>query len=268
MLKVLAIAGLAGLGFLGLSGAAERMMVYPFDPTHVSPADAGVPKLREVRFKSDGETLVLWVAKPKAGKPTILYFHGNAGNLANRAPRFRSFLNRGFGLVAMAYRGSGGSTGTPSQEGITQDAINVLRSMPELIGDGPVVFYGESLGTGVAVFTADSKSISDSNFVAMVLEAPYTSIPDVARHTYPKLGSAVNVLKNTWSIKDTIGRVHQPLLVLHGTKDTLIPIKMGREIFKLSAATDKTFHAVSGAGHNNVWQPDTVAILDRFLNRF
>ena len=188
MLKIIGITSILAFGFLGLSGPTERMMVYPFDTTQISPANAGVPKMREVLFESGGETLVLWVAKPKAGKATILYFHGNAGNLANRAPRFQTFLDRGFGVVAMAYRGSSGSTGTPSQQDIIKDAVNVYMSMPQLAGDSAVIFYGESLGTGVAVLSAGSKAMSGNMPDAIVLESPYTSITDVARHAYPQLG--------------------------------------------------------------------------------
>jgi len=268
MLKTIGIIGVLAVGFLGLTGPTERMMVYPFDRAQISPANAGVPKMREVLFESGGETLVLWVAKPNAGKPTILYFHGNAGNLANRAPRFATFMGHGFGVVAMAYRGSSGSTGTPSQQDIIKDAVNVYMSMPKLAGDSTVIFYGESLGTGVAILTASTKTVSEMPPAAMVLEAPYTSIPDVARHAYPQLGSAVGVLKNIWPTKDWIGQLNIPLLVLHGAEDPLIPIGMGREVFDLSPATDKAFFAVKGAGHNNVWQPEALEVLFRFLSRF
>ncbi len=268
MLKAIGIIGILSFGFQWLTGATERMMVYPFDTTQVSPANAGVPNMREVLFESGGVTLVLWVAKPKAGKATILYFHGNAGNLANRAPRFQTFMDRGFGVVAMAYRGSSGSTGTPSQQDIIKDAVNVYTSMPQLAGDSAVIFYGESLGTGVAVLSAGSKVMSGNAPDAIVLDSPYTSITDVARHAYPQLGSAVNVLQDKWPTKDWIGGLDIPLLVLHGTKDALIPIEMGREVFDLSPAKDKIFHAVKGAGHNNVWQPQAKTALFRFLSRF
>ncbi len=267
-LKIIGIISVLAFGFFGLTGRGERMMLYPFDATQISPATAGVSKMHEVLFETGGETLVLWVAKPKADKPTILYFHGNAGNLANRAPRFQTFTKRGFGVVAMAYRGSSGSTGTPSQQDIITDAVNVYMSMPQLVGDGTVIFYGESLGTGVAVLSASSKTVSQHTPAAIVLEAPYTSITDVARHAYPQLGSAVNVLQDKWPTKDWIGGLDIPLLVLHGAKDALIPIEMGRDVFELSPATDKVFHAVKGAGHNNVWQPQAQAALLRFLSRF
>ncbi|AXX98431.1 alpha/beta hydrolase [Profundibacter amoris] len=268
ILKTLGITALLGLTSFGLLGKFEQSMVYPLDPTEVSPANAGVPQMQAVRFTSDKETLVLWVAKPKAGKPVILYFQGNAGNLANRAPRFASFQKRGYGVVAMAYRGSSGSSGKPSQKSILRDAINLYQSLPNLVGDAPVVLYGESLGTGVAVLMADNPKLANTPPAAMVLEAPYTSLPDITRRIYPKFKPILFLMKNRWPSLRHIRNLDIPLLVLHGTDDPLIPIEMGREMFDASPATDNTFFAVQGAGHNDVWQTDAKVALYAFLNRF
>ena len=267
-LKALGIAALLGLTSFGLLGKFEQSMVYPLDATEVAPADAGVPNMQAVRFASGKETLVLWVAKPKAGKPVILYFHGNAGNLANRAPRFDAFEKRGFGVVAMAYRGSSGSTGKPTQKGILRDAINVYQALPDLVGTAPVILYGESLGTGVAVLMADSPELANTPPAAMVLEAPYTSIPDVTRRIYPKLRPLLFLMKNRWPSLRHIRNLDIPLLILHGTDDPLIPIEMGRGLFDASPVNDKTFFAVQGAGHSDVWQPDAKVALYAFLDRF
>ena len=268
-MKIIAlIIGLFSVGFLSLKGPMERKLVYPLDPTRISPTTAGVAQMREVLFETSDETLVLWVANPKQGKPVILYFHGNAGNLANRAQRFGEFIKRGYGVVAMAYRGSSGSTGVPSEKAISADAINVHLKLPDLVGNAPVIYYGESLGTGVAISTLRNKAVSWSYPVAIVLEAPYTSIPDTARRLYPKFGILSGVLKNQWDTKRHIQHVATPLLILHGTDDQLIPIEMGREVFDLSPATDKTFFAVRGADHNNIWQPQAKAALFQFLSRF
>ena len=268
ILKSLGIAALLGLTSFGLLRNFEQSMVYPLNPAEVAPGDAGVSQMQAVRFASGKETLVLWVVKPKAGKPVILYFHGNAGNLAVRAPRFGAFQKRGFGVVAMGYRGSSGSSGKPSQKGILRDAVNVYLALPDLIGPAPVILYGESLGTGVAVLTADSPELAATPPAAMVLEAPYTSLTDVTRRLYPKLKPLLFMMKNKWPSLRHIRNLDIPLLILHGTDDPLIPIEMGRKLFDTSPADDKTFFAVQGAGHNNVWQPDAKVALYAFLNRF
>lgn len=97
ILKTLGITALLGLTSFGLLGKFEQSMVYPLDPTEVSPANAGVPQMQAVRFTSDKETLVLWVAKPKAGKPVILYFQGNAETLPTARPALPVFKNAATG---------------------------------------------------------------------------------------------------------------------------------------------------------------------------
>ena len=182
------------LALLVASGAAlawnaEALLLYHFDNTKISPDDAGEPRLREVTR----EGTILWVAPPKPGKATVLYFHGNAGNLANRTGRFTAFLNRGFGVVAMAYPGSSGSSGSQRAAQFELLAEKTYSSLPDLVGFGPVVLYGESLGTGVTVHVA-SKVIPAP--AAMVHEAPYSSIRDATRHHYPQLGNLVEHLPN------------------------------------------------------------------------
>ncbi len=268
MLKFFAVLAFFGLGWLGLSGKAEQMLLYHFDATRVAPAAAGVPRLHEVELETDDQTLILWVAKPRRGKPTVLYFHGNAGNLANRARRFKALTDRGFGVVAMAYPGSSGSSGAPSQKTILKNAETTLTKIRSFVGNSGIILYGESLGTGVAVLAAASKTARNLPLKALVLEAPYTSIPDVAAHLYPRLAAYTDILTDTYPSIDHIGKIKIPLLILHGTNDQLIPIEQGRQLFAASPATDKTFYPVKNAGHTNVWQPDAQKMLYRFLNRF
>jgi pimeloyl-ACP methyl ester carboxylesterase len=268
MLKTIAFLLLAGFGWLGLSGKAEQMMLYHFDPTRILPAAAGVPAMTEIALQQNGETIILWVAKPAAGKPSILYFHGNAGNLANRARRFRAFTDRGFGVVAMAYPGSSGSSGTPDQDTILANAQTTLAAIRTYAGKSGVVLYGESLGTGVATLTAATRTAADIPVNALVLEAPYTSIPDVAAHLYPALSAFTGILTDTYPSIDRIGQTAIPLLILHGTDDQLIPVELGRQLFAAAPTPDKTFYPVRGAGHSNVWQPDAQKVLYDFLDRF
>ena len=91
----------------------ELAMVYPFDDTYATPEEAGEARLQEARFNtSDGEELILWQAAAAEARPTLLYFPGNAGGLKDRADRFSELIDRGYGVVALAYRGSSGSSGS------------------------------------------------------------------------------------------------------------------------------------------------------------
>ena len=150
-----AIAVIASTSFLAhYLQQYERAMVYPFDQTYVTPAQAGEARLVEQRFPTgDGEMLVVWRAKAERGRPTIVYFPGNAGGLKDRAERFKRLLDRGYGLVALAYRGSSGSSGKPDETLLISDALRVVTREA-----APVVLYGESLGAAIAISRRSSST--------------------------------------------------------------------------------------------------------------
>jgi len=258
MLKLAAAALLIGLAVLVANGTAERALLYPFDATRTTPPRG----LAETTLATDdGETLVVWTARPAPGKPVVLYFCGNAGNLAAREGRFAAFLARGYGLVAPAYRGSSGSTGTASEPALSADAHTVAAALPALMGSAPVVYYGESLGAAVALALAETDPPA-----GLVLEAPFASVAAMADALYHAPALA-RLLKSRWESLDRMAHVTAPLLILHGSDDTLVPIAQGRALFEAAASPDKTFVAVAGAGHTNVWQPEAQRALYHFLDR-
>ncbi|SEQ24527.1 alpha/beta hydrolase [Thalassovita taeanensis] len=266
MRRVFVILTLMTLGFVALFGPVERMVVYPFSATRTAPEDA---RLREVSFETGDARLILWVADPAPGKPTVLYFHGNAGNLSDRAGRFRRFLDRGYGLIAPAYRGSSGSSGKPSEQAIATDmaAVYAARSqlIPGLTADH-LVLYGESLGTGVAIAVAVSSRLDHP--AALLLEAPYTSLPDVAANAYPPLAPLTRRMANQWNSLGRAGALNLPLLIIHGAKDTLIPIEQGRQIYSAAPSLKKRFLAIADAGHADLWRSDTLPDFWRFIDRY
>ena len=145
-------------------------------------AQTGMSRGEELRLTTtDGETLVAWYFPAKDGRPLILYFHGNAGALIDRVPRFRMLTARGYGLLAVSYRGYGGSTGSPTQSGLMQDGEAAYREACARGYDGNrIVLMGASLGTGVAIALAATHEAA-----ALVLEAPYLSALDIASAHYP-----------------------------------------------------------------------------------
>ncbi len=274
MLRLALFALLFSFGGLLVVSQLEQRMLYPFDSTRVSPSKLGLTNLKEVTFETEGAKLVTWVAPPRQGKPVILYFHGNAGNLALRAGRFRRFTERGYGLVAMAYRGSSGSSGTPSQKAITADVRTLYRNLERVLKtDAPRVLYGESLGTGVVVVGLMSSVVRDAQKgagppAAVVLEAPYTSVVDVALNMAPELAPLAKHLTSTWETLAAAAHLTTPLLVIHGTKDDLIPITQGRKVFNAAPARDKIFLEVKGANHNDLWRSDTLPAMWRFIDTY
>ena len=244
-------------------GTIERAIVYPFDATRVTPAAAGVPHMQEVTRAG----LVTWQADARPGQPTVFYLHGNAGNLAVRAGRFARFTARGYGVIAPAYPGSSGSPGTPSQEAITKAITGIWRDVPR---DTKVVIYGESLGTGVAmqllasVVTDPEKGLAPT---AVILEAPFTSVRDVAAALYPGIDPLLDHLTQEWDSMEWASNLTMPLLVIHGQNDQMIPSTQGRALFNAAGSADKRFFHVPGAGHTDLWRSDTLPEIWAFIDR-
>jgi len=240
----------------------ETRVLYPFDDTYTAAAETGETRLVESRFATqDGESLVVWSAAPAPGRPTVLYLMGNAGTLADRAERFSLLLDDGLRLVTFAYRGSSGSTGRPSEDALTGDAFAIATELPRLAdpGTGRLILYGESLGSAVAVKLA-AAGLGD----AVILQSPFASIRDLAEVQYP--GEEVaRLFTQTWDTRRAIRGMTQPLLILHGTRDRLVPLSQGEELLAQAGSRNKALHAVHGQGHTGLWTPDARAAILVFL---
>lgn len=237
---------------------AERFVVYAFDPRAVEPAALGLD-MKAVQITSTaGNRIVIWRAPAKPGRPTILYLHGNAGNLAMRHQRFKVILARGYGLVAPAYPGSSGSTGWPTQE-LVQDAIaQVYQGITSgRITGSPTrpVVYGESIGAAVALQVVTDAGAQPPR--AVLLEAPFSSLADVGRSLDNWVRFLTPLLSSEWQSLKVAPKLTAPLFVMHGTADPLIPIAQGRAVFEAASSADKEFYAVQGAGHVNLWTRTT-----------
>lgn len=243
---------------------ARTSLIYPFSSVYQTPAQAGEPRLSEKRLTTgDGETLIIWARPAKGRKATIIYFHGNAGNLAGRAERFNRLIDRGYGLVALAYRGSSGSSGRPSEKAITQDTLLLRNKLAQILGRKPagkVVYYGESLGTGVAVKLASTIPPD-----ALILEAPYTSIVDMAARQM-SIFPVRTVLDQRWETEKHIKSVKSPTLILHGTNDQVVPYTQGKTVFKLSPAKNKVMKSLKGGNHFSAFSMEGQTAIYRFIN--
>jgi fermentation-respiration switch protein FrsA (DUF1100 family) len=130
----------------------QRSLMYVPDIARVSPVAAGLPQAEELTLTTaDSEQLVAWHVAPRSDSPVILYFQGNGGALRHRADRFAQLVQNGFGVVAVSYRGFGGSTGSPSEPGLLLDAAAAYAFCMDRYAAERIVVWGESLGTGVAV---------------------------------------------------------------------------------------------------------------------
>jgi hypothetical protein len=218
----------------------------------VSPVELGTP---------DGETLVLWYAAPAPDQPVILYLHGNAGEIADRADRFAFYQARGYGVAFLSWRGYGGSTGQPGETGLLTDA---KAAYDRLRGQGVparrIVLVGESLGTGPAVMTAARNPVG-----AVILEAPYTAAVDIARRAYPWVPVGL-LMKDQYRARDVVAEIRAPLLILHGAADSVIPQGFGKQLYDL-AQDPKTFVSLGPVGHEALFFPKTWAKGADFIDK-
>ncbi len=238
----------------------QRRLIYVPDPDREAPAEIGLRGVREIVLRTpDGARLITWYAAAAHGKPTFLYFHGNAGNLADRADRIRRFTGAGYGLFMPSYRGYSGSTGSPSEAAIVADARLAYDHLRGLgVPERAIVLYGESLGSGVAVRLASERPVG-----AVILDAPYTSLPDVGKLMYPIMPVRTFML-DRFESKTFITSVHAPILILHGTNDAVVPIALGKALFD-AANKPKEMAVLQGAGHSDIYAYGAFARIETFL---
>jgi uncharacterized protein len=221
------IAAAAYLGFGALMYFAQRSLMYFPEALRTSPAAAGLRQAEEVTLDTaDGERVIAWHVPPHGDKPVVLYFHGNGGALAYRVERFQKLVADGTGLLALSYRGYGGSTGKPTEAGLIEDARAAYAYAAERYA-GRIALWGESLGTGVAVALAAEKPVTH-----LILDAPYTSAVDVATDLYWFLPVRL-LMKDQFRSDQRIKQVTAPVLILHGEADDIMPIRYGERLLAM-----------------------------------
>jgi len=261
LLKWLVI--LAGLGYLGVIAAvylAQRSFIYPI-PTAIrtAPKAAGFAQAEEhVLTTADGERVIVWHVPPQPGRHVVIYFPGNGDTLAGCAERFEAITSDGTGLVALSYRGYAGSSGSPSEHGLLGDAAATYAFAAAIHDPGRIVLWGFSLGSGVAVAVAAEHRVG-----GLILEAPYSSIADIAASAFPLL-PARYLLKDTFHSDLRIKRVAAPLLVMHGAQDATIPIAHGERLFAM-AHEPKRFVRFDGGGHADLGSFGAVETARQFI---
>ena len=242
---------------------AQRKLLYRPEPSFAPASQSGIPGLTDAALKTaDGETLQAWRLAPRdALKPVYLYLHGNGGNLASRAARFKMMTADGSGLFALSWRGYGGSSGSPSEAALHADALQAYQMLEREIDPGRIIIFGESLGSGPAVKLAGLRKAG-----ALILDSPYVSMQDLASSLYRFLPVRF-LLSDTYRSDLWIGQVKAPLLILHGARDQVVPIDRGEKLFAL-ANEPKRFHRMPDAGHVQAYTHGAGARVEAFLKEF
>ncbi len=230
----------------------QRQLQY--HPTHSdpSPQSLGLANTERIVLPTpDGEKIVVWYTKAPASRPTILFFHGNGGELHNRAERFAYFQSQAFGFLGVEYRGYGASTGSISEAGLLVDAKTAYDFLlASGVQQQDVIVIGESLGTGIAVQLAAAMPVR-----ALALEAPYASAVDVGASMYWFMPVRL-VMKDQLRSIDYIARINTPLLITHGTADQVVPYEQGKKLYA-AAREPKTLATVADQGHEILYNTET-----------
>lgn len=257
MLKVAAIAVGGYAALLGLTKAAYRSVLYPAPRVGLEEAPVGAQMRRFTA--ADGEPVQALIYG-EASLPALVFFHGNGETIANTVMLGSQLARRGIRFVAVEYRGYGSSPARgPSEKGLYADAAGVLDG---LISEGTpverITVWGSSLGSGVAVEMTVRGLAS-----RLILQAPYTSIPNVAQGYAP-------VLPMRWLMDDRYDNlakapvVRVPTLVMHGDRDRIVPYAMGTQL--ASAIEGAKLITVEGGGHNDLFALELKKLLDAVVD--
>ena len=237
---------------MGLFSQFQRQMVFP------GPAGVSLELLHRLADQvgaeelaiptDDGQTLYGWHRDAVRSGPrrVILYFHGNASSVLGQVELQNLLVSEGWDFVGVHYRGYPGSTGTPSEAGLHRDALAAWTWVTETLGTKPrrVALHGRSLGGGVAVPLAAKVDAG-----ALVLESTFTSMVDVAKEHYPFLPMG-QLLEHRFMSRDFANQVSCPILVAHGSADSIIDVHHGKELARLFHA--KEYIEAPRIGHNDV----------------
>lgn len=257
-LAIVAVAaGLIYLTALSFLYVTQNSKIFPFSATQPDLAASGIAERgRAVLIAVGGVSLISWFvpAKRPDGR-TIIYFHGNAGTIAERVERVLPYLAVGYGVLLVGYPGYGNNPGTPSEHSFYETARANIDFLAQFgVAPQQLVLFGESLGTAVAVQMALERPA-----LALILEAPFASIPHSAWARYPYLAFE-RLIRHKFASIEKIDQVHLPLLVIHGQKDRTTDVRFGRMLLARANEPKQGFFPPE-AGHNDLMQhgmPETV----------
>jgi hypothetical protein len=215
---------------------------------------------------TDGLQLHAWwrPATDPGASPTLLWFHGNAGNVTHRAENL-SMIPASLNVLLLDYRGYGKSQGHPSAQGLYLDGEAAYRYLSEEKGVTPsrIISYGRSLGTSVALHVAVEKPVA-----GLILESPFLSAGAMAQEMFPFFPA--RLFPNIFDNAGRITRLKVPLLIIHGKKDKVVPFEHGKALYE-KAPQPKEFLALPQAGHNDNYTsggPEYFRTISEFARRW
>ncbi len=253
MIAIVAVGGLLA-GLFGLVRYLEKTSIFfPSKELLGSPADMGLD-FRSVGINSGGVTIDAWLIPAQEGRYTVLFCHGNAGNISTRLEKIRLLHDLGLGVLIFDYRGYGKSGGRPTEKGVYGDAQAAYRYLTEELKLRPqqIIIYGESLGGAVAVDLA-----AGCGSAGLILESTFSNARDMAGLMYPFLPAFLFSVKFDSLAK--IGRIAAPKLFFHSRNDEIIPLALAGKLYSRAEGA-KAFVELSGP-HNEAYTVSRQAYL-------
>ena len=218
-------------------------------------------KYSEIKIPTqDGIEIKGWFhEKDLVNKKTILFFHGNAGELSNRNYKLNEFSKMDINFLIIAWRGFSGNEGKPTEKGLYQDANSAMDWLKSKgVKEEKLILYGESLGTGIATEVAQNKKLA-----GVILESPYTSMTELAGKYYPLLPVKL-LLKDRYESIKKIKNIHSPILIMHGGMDLIVPFQMGAKLYE--AANEPKFkYFITNDDHMMRYDQNLIQQLKSFI---
>lgn len=250
-LKLIVTAVAAVLALAALVRYFEpRFAFFPTAGESTTPVELGVAFASSTITTDDGERLRAWTVRHATPRATVVYFHGNGGNLSMWLPVLVGLHRQGFTVHAIDYRGYGASTGRPTESGLYRDVDATLDWVSARLDRGvPLVYWGRSLGTTLAAYAASRRRPA-----GLILESGFPDARSLLRAT-PPLGVLGLFSSYRFPTATYAQRAHCPILVLHGDDDHVIPYALGRALYEV-LSEPRTFVRIRGGDHNDVVPTD------------
>ena len=221
-----------------------KMLYFPSGQIEVSPAEIGLPFDKVTLRTRDGLKLSAWYIPSENAKASLIFCHGNAGNISHRLDSLKIFHDLRLNVLIFDYRGYGESEGEPSENGTYLDAEAAYDYLVHERGVRPseIIVFGRSLGSAVAAELAARRRAG-----ALIIESGFTSVPELGRKLFPHLPVRL-ISRFHYATIEKVGRLDLPKLFIHSPADEIIPYEQGRRLFE-AAAGPKEFLVLQG-GHN------------------
>jgi fermentation-respiration switch protein FrsA (DUF1100 family) len=232
-----------------------HMLYYPNRPIDQTPDQLGLKYDDVTLAASDGVKINGWFVHapdaPRSPRSTILFFHGNAGNISHRMEKLQVLGDLGVDTFIIDYRGYGRSEGQPNEQGTYRDALAAYEYLTNGAPGGralpsqSIIIYGESLGSAVAVDLAAKQAVG-----GVIIEEAFTSVGDVGQKMFPFLPVRW-LVRNKYDTLSKIGRIKAPLLIFHSRDDEIIPFRHAQRL--LAAANEPKQLVELTGGHNDAF---------------